>query len=540
MKAKVLTLALILLSSAVSAVAWAHSDDPKAKAKGEKLGQVLFKTSCTPEAQKGFERALAMLHSFYFPETIKAFTAVIETDPSCAIAYWGLAVSIRPNPLVGPFDAKTLQRGLDAVEKGEALGAKTERERDWLAAIKTFYKDFDKVDQDTRTRNYEKAMEALARKYPTDVEAKIFHALALNETFDHKNMEPLTKAIKILEPLDRKYPAHPGITHYLIHSYDFAPIAQKGVPVANKYAKIAPSAPHAQHMPSHIYSMVGMWKESIASNISSVNVANEYAAKAKLDGVLAGVPHAYDFMQYAHLQLGQDAKAKEMIEKNAAIKKVIGPVSAGNTARAAVPARYYLERQDWKGAAQLQPLGTPFPAAEAITHFARAMGAARSGDTAAAQADIEKLKALREGLTKANQSYWAEQVEVQILGAQAWTAQAQGKKDEALKFMRAAADLEDRSEKHVAMENRLYPMRELLGDMLMEQQRPDLALQEYEGSMKNAPNRLRGFYGVAKAAEASGDKKKAAAYFVKLAQLTRTGDGDRAEIRESKQRVASR
>jgi len=540
MKTKFLKLVPILLASAVSAAVFAHGDDPKAKVKGEKLGSVLFKTSCTPEAQKQFERALAMLHSFHFPETIKAFTAIPEADPSCAIAYWGIAVSIRPNPLVGPFDAATLKRGLDAVEKGESIGAKTERERDWLAAIKEFYKDFDTIDQDTRTRNYEKAMGALAKKYPDDVEAKVFHALALNEIFDHKSMEPLLEAIRILTPLDKKYPDHPGITHYLIHSYDFAPIAMKGVPAANKYAKIAPSAPHAQHMPSHIYTMVGMWKESIASNISAVNVSNDYAEKAKLDGVLVQVPHAYDFMQYAYLQLGRDEEAKALIEKNAAIKKVIGPVSAGNTARAAVPARYYLERQDWKGAAQLEPLGTPFPAAEAITHFARAIGAARSGDPAAAQIDIERLKALREGLVKANQSYWAEQVEVQILAAQAWTAQAQDNKDEALKFMSAAADLEDRSEKHVAMENRLYPMRELLGDMLMLQGQPTTALTEYETSMKNAPNRLRAFYGAAKAAEASGDKKKGAAYFNKFAQLTQGSDGDRAEIRESKERVASR
>jgi tetratricopeptide (TPR) repeat protein len=540
MKTNVLKRVLLVLASAVSASVLAHGDDPKASAQGEKLGRVLFKTSCAPEAQKQFERALAMLHSFYFPETVKAFTAIPETDPSCAIAYWGIAVSTRPNPLVGPFDAATLKRGLDAVEKGQAIGAKTERERDWLAAVKEFYKDFDTVDQDTRTHNYEKAMGALARKYPDDVEAKIFHALALNEIFDHKNMEPLMEAIRILTPLDKKYPDHPGITHYLIHSYDFAPIASKGVPAANKYAKIAPSAPHAQHMPSHIYSMVGMWSESIASNIKSVEVANEYAAKAKLDGVLAGVPHAYDFMAYAYLQLGQDQEAKAMIDKSASIKKVIGPVSAGNTARAAVPARYYLERQDWKGAAQIEPLGSPFPPAEAITHFTRAIGAARSGDPGAAQADIDKLKSLREGLEKANQSYWAEQVEVQILAAQAWTAQAQGSKDDALKFMRAAADLEDQSAKHVAMENRLYPMRELLGDMLMVQGQAAAALPEYETSLKNAPNRLRGFYGAAKAADASGDKKKSAAYFGRLAQLTQGSDGARAEISESRQHVASR
>lgn len=542
MKPKCLMLAIILIAGVCATGVLAHQDDAASqkKPRGEKLGRVLFKTSCTPEAQQEFERALAMLHSFYFPETVKAFTKVTEIDPGCAIAYWGLAVSTRPNPLVGPFDAATLKRGLDAVEKGKMIGAKTQRERDWLAAIEAFYKDFDKVDQDTRTRNYEKAMEALAKKYPNDVEAKIFYALALNETFDHKSMEPLLKAIKILEPLDKKYPEHPGITHYLIHSYDFAPIAKKGVPAANKYAKIAPSAPHAQHMPSHIYSMVGMWRESISSNLSAVKVANEYAAQSKLDGTLSGVPHAYDFMQYAYLQLGQDAKAKALIEESVAVKKLIGVVSAGQMARAAVPARYMLERQDWQGAAQLQPLGTPFPAAEAVTHFARAMGAARSGNFAAAQADIDKLKELRSGLEQAQQSYWAEQVEVQILGAQAWMAQGQGNKDEALRFMRAAADLEDGSEKHVAMENRLYPMRELLGDMLREQGQPAAALKEYEVSMKNAPNRLRGYYGAAKAAAAAGNQQKAATYMRSLAQLTRDADSDRTEIREAKQQLASR
>jgi tetratricopeptide (TPR) repeat protein len=538
MRLKLIVPLVAVIYAFASEGALAH-DENKSAARPEKLGRVLFKTSCTPEAQRQFERALGMLHSFFFPETVKAFTAIPETDPGCAVAYWGIAVSTRPNPLVGPFDAATLKRGLDAVEKGKAIGAKTQRERDWLAAIEEFYKDFDKIDQDTRSKNYEKAMEALVKKYPDDVEAKIFYALALNETFDHKTMGNLEKAVRILEPLDKKYPDHPGITHYLIHSYDFAPIAKRGVPAANKYAKIAPSAPHAQHMPSHIYSMVGMWQESIASNLSAIAVANEYAAKTKLDGTLAGVPHSLDFMQYAYLQMGQDAKAKALIEESAAIKKVVGPVSAGNTARAAVPARYMLERQDWKGAAELQPLGTPFPPAEAITHFARALGAARSGDFGAAEVDIARLRELREGLEKANQSYWAEQVEVQILGAQAWVAYGQGNKDEALKFMNAAADLEDGSAKHVAMENRLYPMRELLADMQMQRGEPAAALKAYETSMRATPMRLRAFYGAGKAAEAAGEKKKAAAYFSQLARLTRTADGDRAEVREVRQHVAS-
>jgi len=529
-------------ASAAAAIAtgvWAQTGDPAKGKSSEELGRVVFQTSCTPQAQAQFERALAMLHSFFYPETIKAFSAVAETDPNCAIAHWGIAVSVRPNPLVGPFDAATLKRGLEAVQKGKAIGAKTEREGDWLSAIEEFYKDYDKVDQDTRAKNYEKAMEALAKKYPDDVEAKIFYALALNETFDHKTMGNLVRAIEILEPIDQKYPDHPGVTHYLIHSYDFPALADRGVAAANKYAKIAPAAPHAQHMPSHIYSMVGMWEASIASNLASIAIAKEYAEKSKLDGVLAGVPHAYDFMQYAYLQLGQEAKAKAVIDENATIQKVVGPQLV-RMGQAAVPARYMLERQDWRGAAQLKPLGLAIPPAEAVTHFARALGAARSGDVAAAQSDVAKLIEIRAGLEKSNQSYWAGQVEIQVLCAQAWIAQGRGKPEEALKFMRAAADLEDSSEKHVAMENRLYPMRELLGDLLIEQGQASEALKTYEASMKNARERLRGFYGAAKAAEASGDKQKATTYFTELLRLTKNADTDRPEIGAAKQALAAR
>jgi len=540
MKSKLAVVVCGLFSLLPVASVWADTD-PAARAGGsERLGRVLFKTSCSPEAQKQFERALAMLHSFFFPETIKTFSAIPEVDPSCAIAYWGIAISQRPNPLVGPFDVATLKRGLDAIDKGEAIGAKTQRERDWLAALKEFYKDYDTIDQDTRTKNYANAMEALSKKYPDDVEAKIFWALALNETFDHKSMDPLMKAIRILEPLDRKYPEHPGITHYLIHSYDFAPIAKRGVPFANKYAKIAPSAPHALHMPSHIYSMVGMWEASIVANTRTVTASNEYAAKNKLDGIYGAIPHSWDFMQYAYLQLGQDGNAKALMEEVAGVKKIYASRYVTECGAAAVAARYMLERQDWKGAASLQVLDiVKTPHAQAITHFARALGAARSDDVAGAQADIDKLKELRASLEKAGQPYWAGQIEVQILAAQAWVAQAQGNREDALKFMRAAAGLEDASEKHVAMENRLYPMRELLGDMLMTQGQAAAALKEYEAALKNAPMRLRGFYGAAKAAEASGETKKAREYFDKLASLTRKADSDRPELREVKQRLTS-
>jgi tetratricopeptide (TPR) repeat protein len=529
--------ALIAMIIAPCFATGAWGADDAATRSSEKLGRVLFKTSCSPQAQKQFERALAMLHSFFYPETVKAFSAIPQTDPSCAIAYWGIAVSTRPNPLVSPFDAATLKRGLEAVEKGKAIGAKTQRERDWLAAIEAFYKDHGKVDQDTRAKNYEKAMEALFQKYPDDVEAKIFYALALNETFDHRSMDNLLRAIKILEPIDKKYPDHPGVTHYLIHSYDFPPLAKRGIPAANKYAKVAPSVPHAQHMPSHIYSMVGMWESSIASNRRAIAISKDYAVKNHLDGTLAGVPHAYDFMAYAYLQLGQDNRAKVLVDDAAAIKKIVGPPLIAATGRAAVQARYMLERQDWQGAAQLQPFGTDIKPAEAITHFARALGAARFGDLTAARADIATLKDLRAALEKNNQGYWAGQVGIQILAARAWVAQGQNDRSEGLRLMRAAADLEDASKKHVAMENRLYPMRELLGDMLMANDQAPGALKEYEKSLQNAPMRLRGFYGAAKAADAAGDRKKAEHYFTQLARLTKDADGDRPELREVRQRV---
>ena len=263
-------------------------------------------------------------------------------------------------------------------------------------------------------------------------------------------------------------------------------------------------------------------------------------AKNNPPGTHAGIVHATDFMAYAYLQLGQDAKAKALIDDMVGIKKIFGPQGPGAMGASAVPARYLLERQDWQGAAQLQPMNIGFPAADAITHFARAMGGARSGNPAAAQADVDRLKELRAELEKRNQAYWAGQVEIQILGAQAWMAQAQGNKDDALKFMRAAADLEDASEKHVAMENRLYPMRELLGDMLMAYDDSRAALKEYEAAMKNTPMRLRGFYGAAKAAEASGDAARARDYFTKMAKLTKGAESDRPELRELRQRVAQK
>ena len=498
---------------------------------GSPAGRVHFEISCTGEAQREFDRALAMLHSFFFPETVNTFTAVAKIDPACAIAYWGIAISQRPNPLVGPFDDGVLQRGLEAVDRGLALQPKTARERDWLLALREEYRDFRTVDQESRSRNYARAMGALATKYPEDAEATIFYALALNEAWDHsdRTYADLLKAASLLEGIEQKYPQHPGIKHYLIHSYDYPPLAKRGLDAADRYAALAPTAPHAVHMPSHIYSMLGLWEPSIASNLKTIEVGQAYAASAKLDGVYPGDLHSYDFIQYAYLQLGQDRKAEGVVRDVGAITKVYTPRLSSETGQSAPPARYCLERQDWACAARLEPLGLS-PAAEAVTYFSRALGKARGADPSAAQSDIDMLGTLRRRLEITSQRYWVEQVDIQVLAVRAWVARARGDKQEAVTLMRSAADREDRSEKHVAMENRLYPMRELLGDMLLADGDASAALQEYEASLANAPARLRGLYGAGKAASLSGTATKARDYFRALVRMTEDADPVRPEI----------
>ena len=527
MKRHRLLLVAILISSIYDAGAMAQ----------EKLGKVDFPISCSPEAQAQFNRAVAMLHSFWFPQAPKAFAAIGETDPSCAMVHWGIAISQRANPLVGPPDSAALKRGLASIERAKAIGAKTQRERDYIAAIELFYKDSDKLDHRTRVLAYEKAMERLYLAYSQDTEAAVFYALALNEAIDYedKTYARQLKAARILEKVWAKQPEHPGVLHYLIHSYDFPPLASRGLDTAKRYATVAPSAPHALHMPSHVFSMLGMWQESIKSNRQALGVAKNYV-------------HAMDFMVYAHLQGAQDGEAKRLLEESAALYKTQAPtaeltptggVLTVHTAFAAIPARYAIERGAWADAVALQPRHST-PAADAITYFTRAMGAARNGDANGARKDIEQLEALKTTLTTAKQKYWADQVEIQRRAAAAWVAHAEGKKAEALKAMRSAAQLEDASEKHVAMENRLWPMRELLGEMLLQQNEPAQALKEFEASFKAAPNRFRGYYGAAKAAERLQDQKKARSYYGKLVELCKQANGERPELVEAKAFLAKK
>lgn len=504
----------------------------------EKLGNVNFPISCNAEAQPAFNRAVAMLHNFWFPQALNAFADIAKTHPDCAMAYWGIAMSARTNPLLGSQPAPAMKRGFDEINKALATSAKTQRERDYIAALGVYYTGLEKGDYPARVLAYEKAMEQLAAKYPDDLEAQTFYALALNEgitvTPADKNYTRHLKAAGITEKVLAKNADHPGAIHYLIHSYDFPALATRGVPAAQRYASVAPAAPHALHMPSHIYSMLGMWEESIKANRESLTIFKGYV-------------HAIDFMVYAHLQLGQDREAQRLAQTSMELQKAApnavrtptGAVFPGYTAYAAIPARIALERGAWADAAALELIPTA-PAADAITHFTRAMGYARQREAASAGKEIDALQKLKAELLAMKDTYWAEQVEVQINAATAWAAHAQGNTGEALKLMRNAADVEDASEKHVAMENRLWPMRELLGDLLLELKQAAPALKEYEQSLKEYPNRMRGFYGAARAAETSGNRQKAAEYYKKLVALTARADSEMKEIRQAKAFLAVR
>lgn len=497
----------------------------------EQLGTVHFPVSCSAAVQKEFDRAVALLHSFWWSAATEAFTTIVQTDPDCAMGHWGVAMTRVENPFAWPPQPKMLQEGWAAIEKAKAAGAKTQRERDYIAAVEALYKDWDRIDHRTRVLAYEKAMEQLYRRYPEDTEAAIFYALALNASAlpTDKTYANQFKATEILEKIFVELPNHPGVVHYLIHSYDYPPIAQRGLTAARRYAQIAPSAPHALHMPSHIFTRVGSWQESIQSNRASVA-----ATKNHYDQL-----HATDYLVYAYLQGAQDREAKRVLDEITAMGKVNAEHFITAYALAAIPARYALERRRWAEAASLTLRPSEFPwsrfaQAEAITVFARALGAARSGDTAGARKDIERLHSLRDALTAAKQSYWAEQAEIQSQVAAAWLARAEGKNEEALTLLRAAADREDATEKHPVSPGPIVPARELLGEMLLEANEPHQALQEFERSMLREPNRFNGLSGAARAAQRAGDEEKARTYYTQLVSLCGQADGPRPDLAEAR------
>ena len=522
-KSAMLVPAVIACALALPAAVLAHE--------GDDLGNVTFPTSCSPKVQAEFERGVAMLHSYWFSYAGKVFKTILQQDPTCAMAYWGVAVDQMGNTLGSAPALKEAQAGAEAIETARALGAKTQRERDWIDAVGAYYRDYDKVDVASRLTAYEKAMEQITRRYPDDYEAWVYYALTLQATAPKTDLNYTNqrKSAAILEKLYAQNPKHPGVSHFLIHAFDYPPLADKGIPAARRYAGIAPAVPHARHMPSHIYSMVGMWEESVASNASALELQPDYR-------------HAADFTVYALLQLGQDAKAKAMIDKTFNTPdRGDRPVGAGNfTAMAAMPARYVLERADWQGAAALPVAASKYPMADSLTRFTRGIGMARSGDLAGAKREVAEMQTLRSALEKSSQSYWADRTEEQMLAVSAWVAHAEGARDQALKFMRAAADGEDGSVKHILMENRLYPMRELLADLLLDMGQAAPASREYEVALKDNPNRYRGYYGAARAAEALGERQKAAGYFARLVELSKNADSARPELARAKAYVAQR
>jgi hypothetical protein len=537
--------ARFFFSLAILAVLSAPATMAQEKAMGN-LGKVHFPVSCSSEAQQRFDRAIAILHSFWYEEAVKAFTAVTEADPNCAMGQWGIAMSIY-YPLWVPPDRSTLQKGLSAVEKAKSIGAKTERERAYVTAIEVFYKDSNKLDHRTRALAYEKSMEQIYLHYPEDKEAAVFYALALNATAPptDKTYAKQLKAGEILEKVFAEQPNHPGVAHYIIHSDDNPVLASRGLTAARRYAEIAPAVPHAQHMPSHIFTRLGLWQEAIQSNLGAVAASKDYEAKNLPGAAYYERLHALDYLAYAYLQGAQDREAKRVVDEIKSIQKVQPEAFQAAYAFAAIPARYVIERRRWSeaGSLTLYPSNFPwsrFPWAEAVIYFARGLASARDGNVADTRKDIEKLEALHQVLVKANDKYWAEQVEIQGRTVGAWLAHAEGRNDEALNLMRSAADREDSTEKHPVTPAPITPARELLGDLLLELNEPQKAVGEFERSLDREPNRFHALYGAARAAELSGDPQKARTYYESIMTLSSKADTERPELQQAKEFLAKK
>jgi tetratricopeptide (TPR) repeat protein len=461
------------------------------------------------------------------------------------MGYWGIAMS-NYHPIWAPPNAAELQKGSAATENAKLVGARTQRERGYIAAIESFYKDSDRLDHRSRTFTYSEAMEELYRRYPSDDEAGVFYALTLiakGMVANDKSYSNEKKAAQILNHVLEREPQHPGVAHYLIHSYDYPALAHLALPAAYRYAKIAPSSAHAQHMPSHIFTRLGLWQEAIQSNLNAKAAAKAYAIRNRLPGAWDEQLHAMDYLAYAYLQGAQDKQARGVVDELYKIHRVDPPSFKVAYAVTAIPARYALERRQWGEAAKLAfPPGTmetfpwqSFRWAEAQIRFARAIGAARTGDTASARQEVEKLGDIGQSLAEVKGDYdWAKQVEIKRQVASAWLAYAEGAHEESLRLMRAAAELDDSTEKHPVTPGTLLPAREQLGELLLELKQPAAALQEFETSLRIAPNRFNGLYGAARAARLAADQKGAKNYYGKLMALCSQADSARPEIEEAK------
>jgi len=519
---------LLILSPIFAAQDHNHSDEPMPPHADEHLGKVHFETSCAPSVAARFDRAVALLHSFWFPVAIDGFRDVLKSDPSCAVAWWGIALSQWGNPFGATNrPPQRLSEGWETVQSGINDHPKTPREQDYLNAVAELYKDGSTTPQRARVLNYAAAMERLASKYPSDSEGQIFYALALDGTIlpTDKTYAVQYKAAAILEKQFQLQPDHPGVAHYIIHTYDVPPLAPRALEAARRYAVIAPSAPHALHMPSHTFTRVGDWDASIVTNIRSRQVSVE--TKSYGEGL-----HASDYLAYAYLQTAQDQHAKAVWDR----AREIDGMAAGENAWAmtAIPARLAIEVGDWTAAKMLEVHATPrTPYIEAITHFVRALGFAHTGDPASAHKQIAELERLRDAEHKVNDVYWEDQIEIQRLCAAAWTAQAEGKSDEAFALLKSASGREDATEKAAVTPGPLKPAREQLGEMYLLDRQPAQALKEFEETLTREPRRFRAVYGAAHAAQLSGDRVKARTYYGELVEICKSSDTDRPELQEA-------
>ena len=501
-----------------------HHGNPAREVEG--LGAVHFAVSCAPAVQPAFDRAVALLHSFGYEEARLAFQEVAKADPTCAMARWGEAMTWY-HPVWAPPTTVELAAGSAASAAASALDARTERERAYVAAIGAFYRDSTSVDHRTRATAYREAMRHLMTRFPDDFEAAVFFALTGTAASGDPTLATQRESAALLEKLRQSHPRHPGIIHYLIHAFDYPETASLAVGAARSYAAIAPLSAHARHMPSHIFTRLGLWEESIASNWSAVEAARAQVERTHPGATAFDALHALDYIEYAYLQLGRDDKAAEVMAQVGRTTTLDEQSFAAGYALAAVPARFVLERRQWGAAAVLAPPATvidwsKFPYGLAITPFANAVGAARSGDLATARAALQRLTAVHDQLAAsppAGAYDWVGQVESLRLAAAGWIAHAERRDDDAVRLLTQAADLEDRVGKHPVTPGAVLPAREQLGDLLLAIGRPAEALAAYEADLAAAPNRFNGVAGALRAAEAAGAKARAEELLAKLRAL---------------------
>lgn len=534
-------------AAALAPAARAQEEHRHSLGETEAFGTVNFPTSCRSDVAPELTRAAALLHSFGYEESRRSFEAVAAKDPGCGMAYWGIAMTYY-HPIWAPPTPEELTAGKAAAGKAAQLGGKTERERGYIAAVGAFYDDSEKLDHRARALAYRDAIEALSRRFPDDHEATIFYALSLlgtapasDPTFANQK-----KAAGILNGLLPVEPSHPGIAHYMIHAFDYPPLASEALPAARAYAKIAPSSPHALHMPSHIFTRLGLWQESIASNIDSAGAGRRLVAKRHPGAASFDALHALDYLEYAYLQVGDQDRARRVLEEAATARTFDEPSFAAGYALAAIPVRWTLERRDWKAAAELELPRADLPwerfsYAPALTYFAQALGGARSGRLDRSRAALVELEKIHAKFVKApvpGPYDWASEIESMRLAAAAWVAYAEGKKDEALKLARSAAELDEKVGKHPVTPGAVLPARELLGEMLLESGRAADALVEYEASLREAPGRFNSLYGGARAAELAKKPDRARELYGKLVGQCVAGSS-RSELAEARRFLAN-